>query len=463
MYCPTGSSHSGNVKALTDNGCRVGAGSNRSAGMQGAWFDGASGVKDNVTATMPDEHKPPSAIQPLWYRGFALLFLGQTISSLGNLAYTTVLTWTIYSISGSTVATGLVVLASSVPRILLLLFGGVAGDRMSRRAIILVSDVLSGTAIGAVALLALTGNLTIPALATLSIVTGAVSAFFLPSYTALTPEIVPEEALQRANGLQGMSQGATQVIGPLIGATLYAWGRAGAAFGFDALTFLFSALATVCIRVAPRPRPPRQPLLLDVRSGWSYVRRTPWVWQTIALASLAVATAIAPLTILLPAVLRHLRLPVTYMGMTMAIAGAAGILANVLLTRWPVHHHRGVVMSLCFALSGTGTLVIGLSQSYVSIAAGAILFGFGFAGTTIWQALLQELVPREYLSRVTSLDFLGSLGLMPVGYALSGFLAAIFPAQDVLAAGGLIAAGLFVAAAFSPAIRRVDEGRMQSG
>src|SRR5437588_8109331 len=130
----------------------------------------------------------PRLLQPLGQGQYALLWTGQTISRLGDGAYATVLTWTVYAISGSTAAAGYVLMAASSPHLVLLLAGGVLGDRVPRRSVSLVSDTLAGISVGTIAVLAAAGHLTIPALIVLSAIFGTLSAFFLPAYTPLIPE-----------------------------------------------------------------------------------------------------------------------------------------------------------------------------------------------------------------------------------------------------------------------------------
>src|SRR5205085_9130998 len=131
-----------------------------------------------------------------------------------------------YAISGSTAAAGYVLMAASIPQLVFLLAGGVLGDRVPRRSVILVSDTLAGISVGTIAVLAAAGHLIIPALIVLSAIFGTLRAFFLPAYTPLIPEIVPEERLQAVNALQAVTLSTTQIVGPSLGAILYTWGRA---------------------------------------------------------------------------------------------------------------------------------------------------------------------------------------------------------------------------------------------
>lgn len=405
----------------------------------------------------PAQHDRSFLLAPLRQRDFALLWTGQSVSRLGDSAYSTVLAWTVLAISNSPAAIGYVLTAASIPQVILLLAGGLVGDRFSRRAVILVSDSLSGLAVGAVAVLSATGHLTVPILVVLAAVFGAVSAFFLPAYGALIPEIVPRERLQTANSLQGISGSAIQIVGPSFGALIYAWGRATAAFGFDALTFFIAAVASYFIRMPRRPYVARGSIWPDIKAGWGYVRRTTWVWLSIGLATVYHTVTGAPLFVLIPLILRrHLHLGIEYMGLTFTIAGIASIVTNVVLAQYPPRHHRGPIVYAGWALLGVAPLLMGLAQSYVLIAAGAVLLGIGTATDSIWGSLVQQHVPAEYLSRVVSLDYLGSFGLRPVGLAGAGLLATVVDPSTIFIVGGAIGAMLFVIGGLSPPIRHLD-------
>lgn len=398
----------------------------------------------------------PRLLQPLRQGQFALLWTGQTISRLGDFVYGTVLTWTVYAISGSSAAAGTVLTAFSIPQLILLLAGGVVGDRLPRRSVLLVADTVSGISVGAVALLALMGHLTIPALIVLSAVLGTVSAFFLPAYVPIIPEIVPQDRLQAANALGAVTLSTTAIAGPSLGALLYTVGRSALAFGFDTLTFVVAAITSFALRVPNRPVALQKSVWADLKEGWAYMRRTTWLWLSITFASLYHVVSGSPFVVLLPAVLRHLHLGIVYLGITFTISGVAGVLSNVVLAHLPQIRRRGIVLYAGWSLLGLSSLLAGIAPSYPFIALGAVLMGIGFASETIWMTLVQERVPADYMSRVTSLDMLGSFALRPIGLAGAGLLAAAVGARPVLIVGGSIGFAVFVLGAMIPAIRRLE-------
>lgn len=398
----------------------------------------------------------PRLLQPLGQGQFALLWTGQTVSRLGTSAYATVLTWTVYSISGSSAQAGYVLTASAVPQLIFVLAGGIVGDRISRRLVLLVADTLSGLSVGAVAILAGAGHLTVPSLMVLSVIFGTVSAFFLPAYSPLIAEIVPEDHLQSTNALQSVTLSTTQIVGPSLGAALYTWGRAAAAFGFDAITFFVAAVASLLLRVPDRPVALRGSVWADVRGGWGYIRQTPWLWLSIVLAGMYHVTSGAPFFVLLPAILRQLHLGVAYLGITFSIMGIAGVAANLLLAQMRKPRHRGLILYGGWSLLGVTAFLVGIAPSYPLIAIAAALTGIGLGAETIWATLVQQRVPSEYLSRVFSLDILGSFALRPVGFAGAGILASVFGARPVLVVGGILGFAVFALGAFTPPIRHLD-------
>ena len=227
---------------------------------------------------------------------FALVWMGQTISSLGDGVTLTALAWQVLVLTGSGTAMGMVLVAQSLPRVLFLLLGGVMADRVSRRIVLLWSDAIRGVAIGAVAVLGWLNLLALWHLVVLAAIFGLASAFFYPAYQSIPPQLVPGDHLPSANALTGMSRQMASLFGPALGATLVALSDPSAAFAIDAISFGVSALCLIGVHVPPmsqaaqeqdvaQPRGARG-MARDVREGLGYVLRSPWLWVTIAIASL---------------------------------------------------------------------------------------------------------------------------------------------------------------------------------
>src|SRR5262249_20362582 len=187
-------------------------------------------------------------------RSFALLWGGQTISALGDGAYTPALAWQVLLLTHSGTAMGLILAATTSARLLFLLFGGMAADRLPRRPLIFWSDAGRALIVLAIALLGWTHQLQLWHLVALGFSFGFVGAFFLPAYRAMPPQLVAVEDLPSANALTELRGQLGQLIGPLVGATLVAWTDPATAFAFDGLTFAFSAASLSAIRGTPQPQ-----------------------------------------------------------------------------------------------------------------------------------------------------------------------------------------------------------------
>src|SRR5687768_4102383 len=220
----------------------------------------------------------------LRHRDFRLLWTGQTISLIGDGLFKVAITWQALELGTGAGALAVVTIARSIPRLAFLLIGGTVSDRVPRRTVMLVADVIQMVGVGAIALLVATGDVELWHLAGLAALVGLAQAFYLPSISAITPELVPTDDLIQANALRSGSQMlAYDFIGPALGGVLVATLGTAAAFGINALSFAVSALALLAIRSRPeRPIDDRKRNLgSELMEGLRYARRQPWLWISL--------------------------------------------------------------------------------------------------------------------------------------------------------------------------------------
>jgi MFS family permease len=155
-------------------------------------------------------------------RSFRLFFFGQGISAVGDRVVSVALAFAVLDLTGSVKDLGLVLAAQTVPLVLFLLMGGVWSDRLSRRAVMLTSDLVRAGAQGASAFLLVSGNAHVWQLVVLQAVYGAAEAFFKPAAQALLPETVAAADLQQANALIAVSGNIANIGGPALAGVLVA-------------------------------------------------------------------------------------------------------------------------------------------------------------------------------------------------------------------------------------------------
>jgi DHA3 family tetracycline resistance protein-like MFS transporter len=403
-------------------------------------------------------------LRALRVRKFALLWGGQTISRLGDSLYHIALSWWILEKTGSAVALGTLAVFSLVPMLLFLLVGGVLVDRLPRFRIMLASDIINALVVGVVAAFAHTNQLQLWHVYAVSVVFGLAEAFFSPAYVASVPQIVPPDELPSANSLTSLSWQLSGVIGPTIGAIIIAGGGTPLAFGLDSTSFLISAACLLPLRHIRPPAPaesattPRATPIADLRGGWKIVAASPWLWVTILVYAFANVTDAGPRNVALPFLIHdHLGLQVEALGLVVSSFSIGSVSGAVVLGRLKRIRHRSTLLYGSFALGGLMIVGYGLAPSLTVLLAAAFVYGLTFSAIAlVWTNTLQEMVPPEMLGRVSSIDALGSFVLMPIGFALAGWLTdKIGPAQ-VFVIGGCGTITMAALAYLHPGVRSLD-------
>jgi DHA3 family tetracycline resistance protein-like MFS transporter len=401
----------------------------------------------------------PRILEPLAVRDFRLLWFGQTVSMFGNGVFTVALAWQAYELTGSPGTLAAVLLSKSIPMLALLLLGGVVTDRIDRRTLLLWSDALRAVAVASIAALSLSGSLEVWHLMTLGAIFGAAEAFFQPAATAILPDILSGQALAQANSLQAASRIlGFQLVGPAVGGLLVAAAGPGWAFVLDGSTFVFAFVAALLMRRAPVGQPAGGKMLKEIAEGFRYTRAHRWLWVTLVAAAFTVLAVDGPFDVLLPlAVKERIGGGARGFGAIVAAAGVGGILAAAYLGQRGLPKRRVVTMYVSWAVSSVGIAVIAVSRSVPLAATVSALTGVGLEiGMVIWNTLVQEQVPRNLLGRVSSLDWMVSLGLTPVSYAIVGPLGVAFGAVPVLVAGGILGGVFLTAGILVPGVTAPD-------
>ncbi|GER90086.1 hypothetical protein KDW_42480 [Dictyobacter vulcani] len=250
-------------------------------------------------------------------RAFAMLWLGQTISALGNAVFLLAIGWQTLQLTHSAMATAIVETAGMLPGVVLLLLGGVAADRLPRRLIMFLSDMGRGLAVLFVAFLTWTHNLQYWHLVVLVGFFGITSSFFGPAYASISPQLVEKEALTSANALRGLSRQVSGLFGPLLSVSMIAFGGFASVYAFDSFTFLISAACLYLMQLpladphAIDKRTSKMSLrfirehapgaiIADVREGLQYMLQVRWLWISIVVFNVASMGIAAPVIVALP-------------------------------------------------------------------------------------------------------------------------------------------------------------------
>jgi MFS family permease len=404
---------------------------------------------------VPRDAHAGGTFQALKVRDFALLWSGQTVSSLGDGIFTIALAIITLDVDHSPSGIAFVFAARAVPSVLLALVGGVVVDRVPRRLVMLTSDAIRGVAVGVTGLLISKGELRLWELIVMAAIFGAADSFFGPAATTIMPELLSPEQLVPGNALSQMSYQLTQgLLGPAIGGFVVAAIGVAWSFGFDAASFFISAVCLTVMRSRSRRVASKTSPIEDAREGFRYVLKHHWLFYTILGAALANFFGMAPLSVLLPLFVREtLHASALDLGLVFAAGGATGVVASLIVARMGTPRRQVSVLWLAYAASGAAIAAIAFAPNVLVTALfTAAEVGLMLYGDVLWFAMMQRLVPLEVLGRVSSLVYLFAFSLGPLGILFGGVAATTLGVRHAILYCGLISGFICLAVLFVPGV-----------
>jgi DHA3 family tetracycline resistance protein-like MFS transporter len=402
-------------------------------------------------------------LAPFRSRDFRLLWLGMAVSLLGDGIFLVAMAWEAYALWNAPAALSLIGVAMTVPMIGCLLPAGVLSDRLDRRRLMLWADLGRALALSGLAALTFSGKLTYWELVAIVAVYSVGTAFFTPAFEAIVPDIVPAGDLAAANSLdQFVRPVALRLAGPAAGGAIVAGVGAGMAFGIDAASFLASAAAVFFIRPPAHARSEHvHSSVQAVREGFAFVRRRVWLWGTLLSAAIAYLAFMGPAEVLLPYVVKNdLHASAGDLGLVFA-AGGIGAICAALVMGHLGHPRRDVtVMYVTWTLATLAVAGYGLATASWQLMLACLLFNaLEAAGTIVWATIKQHHVPASMLGRVSSLDWLISIGLLPISYALTAPVAEAIGPRATLVGAAAIGGAVTLGALFLPGMRDIEPAR----
>jgi len=392
---------------------------------------------------------------PLRHPSYRALFIGQSVNSLGNGVAPVALAFGVLDLGGDATDLGVVVGLYALADVAAVLFGGVLGDRVSRR-VMMQSAALAAAVVQAVAALSLIGGWSsLPLLAGAGMAIGALGALGNPSSNAITPQTVPETLLQQAITWRRLGQNTAMILGTGLAGVVVAAAGSGWALAIDAGTFLVAAAAYSRIRVPRLPAPESTGLLTDVGDGFREVLRHTWLWLLILQALLYHLFYGGAQGVLGPIVVGD-EFGRAAWGWSLS-AMMVGFVAGGLVTlRWKPA--RPLYVGTWFlALTAAFPFAMAWSDAVALVLVGAFLHGFGLEIFSVgWDLSIQENVAPDKLARVYSFDQIGSFIARPVGLALTGPVATAVGLRSWLAVVGAVIVGSVLVALTSPDVRRLQ-------
>ena len=403
----------------------------------------------------------PKFLAPLKVRDFSVFWAGQSVSLLGDGIFLVAIAWQVYDLWNTPTALSIVGVAETVPLVLLVAFGGVVSDRVERRWVLVWAAVVRGVCVAAIGLLGALGVLELWQIFVITIFYGAGMAFQGPASGAIVPDLVPNELLVPANSLSQMMRPiAMTLLGPALGGLIVHVAGAPAAFLLDAGSYAFAVLMLLLLHPRPAAIQRDEPgsVLGDIKDGWRFVRAHVWLWGTLIWATLAVFLIYAPFEVLVPYLVKNqLHGNAGDLGLVFASGGVGAIAIAFVAGQRGLPRRHITAMYVAWGIASLALAFYTVTEaSWQAMLIAAVSEAGWTGGSLVWVTMLQRLVPRELLGRVKSLDWLLSIGLAPLSFALCGPAAAWLGVNTVLVLAGVSAFGLTIGFYFLPGMRDTE-------
>ncbi len=400
----------------------------------------------------------PRALTPFRHSAYRRLAVALVLTSFATGVWIVALVWEVIRLGGGPAQLSLVSTAGAVGVLLPALLAGVVADRVPQKTILLAVAGMELAGMSLVAGLSLAGVTELWHLGVVAFVIGMATAFYYPAYSAWLPALVPESDLLAVNGFEGMVRPTVGwAIGPGVAGVVVGVASSGAAVAVAAGASLLGLWALTAVPMTPvrRETAPEASaegglgtVLRDMREGFSYMVRTPWLLSTLLFASLMVLMIMGPFEVLIPFLVKD-RLgggPADH-ARVMAAFGIGGAIGSLAMASVRMPRRYLTLMILGWGLGCLPLIAMGMATEVWMVVAAAFVLGALFsAPMVIWGTLLQRRVPAHLLGRVASLDFFVSVSLMPVSMALAGPVAALIGLRWTFLVAGTVPVGAAVVA-----------------
>jgi MFS family permease len=413
-----------------------------------------------VIAALQEEKKDdfPRAIRALRNRKFRLFWTGNFLSNIGTWMQNVAQGWLVLTLTNSAFWLGVVGFAGSIPFLIFTLFGGVIADRVNKRRLLLVTQIIMMVLAFLLATLAWLNIITVWEVALLAFLNGVAMAMNAPSYQALVPRLVKREDLTNALALNSAQFNMSRILGPTLGGyAMVLFGVAGNFF-LNGLSFLAVVWALLRIRYPDEKPARRESMFSSLRGGFAYLhserQMLVLIWMTAAVSFFGI-----PFLTFIPYFAKvQLNVGESGLGWLMACSGLGAVLGAMTVAVAGVIRRRGVV------LTGTGIIfflaIIGICYSQWFALSACLSFFEGFNGILMiscFNVSIQHLSSDEMRGRIMSIYATSFLGLPPLGALLAGELSRHIPTGHALAAMAGVALLCFLGFyTFSPALRSLD-------
>ncbi|MBW4432744.1 MAG: MFS transporter [Pelatocladus maniniholoensis HA4357-MV3] len=409
--------------------------------------------------------------KPLTVRNFLLLYIGETVSLLGDQFYIVALPWLTIQLTNSGITLGTVLMSAAIPRAILMLFGGVVSDRFSPRLVMFVSNALRGLLVVLFATIVALKITKLWHIYFFAASFGIFDGFFIPASKSIIPSLVSKEQLIASNTL---SQGTSQLIlliGPALGGLLIATAGIEVAFVIDGITFAITTITLLLMKGTTAKATAlhgelnqnsvstkkTMNLIAGMREGFDYTWRNQPLRIFLLVMVILNFLFIGPLQVGMTS-LAHSRFPggAVALGIMQSAWGGGGLIGTLTPQFVPNLPNIGVLLLTIASVQGFGLFLLGFIGNIVLASITIAVLGFcSCIFTVVGITWIQKQSQPEMLGRVMSLGMFSAFGIAPLSFAIAGILVNLNLTIMFTVAGSIMLITSLALAA-NPSVRKIS-------
>ena len=369
----------------------------------------------------------------LSFPAYRALLISGILTVVAMSAFPVALAVTVLDAGGSATTLGIILAVRVLSGVVMAPVGGVWADRLPRRTILILADGFRAI-MGSIVVFIDPKNISMWILGGIVVMMGVSDAFGGPAAGAIMPSILPDHLLPSGNVVRGIALKGSTIAGPGIAGAIVVSLGTHATYVATSIFFLLGAALLIRINEGPKVASEnhRSTFVEEVREGVRVVWYYKWIAAMIIMASFQLMLVIGVENVLLPVITKRDFGTASVFATAAALFSAGGAISAVICIKSKVKN-PGLVSVVVWGLFILAPLVLAFPSSKVVIFVAYFIAGFSVGPwEAFWATQVQREVPAEYQGRVFAIDYMGSLGLMPLGMALAGPMVNIFGERELL-------------------------------
>jgi MFS family permease len=392
----------------------------------------------------------------LSFSGYRNLLISTSLTNVAMSAFPIALAVTVLDAGGSASTLGLILAARVLSGVLLAPVGGVWVDRLPRKTMLILADAFRAI-MGSVVIFINPENISMWILGTIVVLMGVSDAFGTPAAGAIIPSLLPDHLLPSGNVVRGILLRGGYIAGPGIAGVILVLLGTHATYIATSVFFLIGALLLIRIDEGPRVAPVgrESKFIVEMREGLRVVWYYKWIAAMIVMASVQLMMVMGVENVLLPVITKRDFGTASVFATSAALFSLGGAISAVICIKAKVKN-PGLVSVVVWGLFVLAPLVLAFPAPKELIYLAYLAAGFSIGPwEAFWATQVQREVPAEYQGRVFAIDYMGSLGLMPLGMALAGPMVNVFGERELLIGVAVFHLLICAVVLFVPGVRQM--------